>query len=205
MYNDLTGQRFRKLTVLRYAHTNGHRYWVCRCDCGNEITVASNHLKKIRGTASCGCAIAEHGAARKGAVTPLYRIWLSMRERCNNPKCADYRHYGARGITVCPEWDDFAVFKDDMGDRPKGRSLDRRDNDGPYCKDNCRWATRQEQAANTRTARWIEFNGKRQVLSAWAREFNVNPGQVYYWTLKLGEEAGMNYLMRRAANGNNKT
>lgn len=197
MYNDLTGQRFRKLVVLRYAHTDKHRYWVCRCDCGNETVVASNQLKKANGTASCGCAKVDHGAAIKGRVSQIYRVWLSMRERCNNPKCEDYKHYGARGITVCPDWEDYAVFKVDMGDRPQGRSLDRIDNSKGYSKDNCRWATREEQAANTRVARWIEFNGKRQVLSAWAREFGVNPGQVHYWINKLGEEVGMNYLLRR--------
>lgn len=197
MKNDLTGIRFRRLVVLRYAHTDKHQYWVCRCDCGNETVVASNQLKKANGTVSCGCAKVAHGESILGRVTHTYRVWMQMRNRCLNPKCTDYKHYGARGITVCPEWDDYLRFKADMGDRPLGRSLDRIDNSRGYCKDNCRWATRAEQMANTRVARWIAFNGKRQVLSAWAREFGVNPGQVHYWVTKLGEEAGMSYLLRK--------
>lgn len=197
MKNDLTGLRFRKLVVLRYAHTNKHQYWVCLCDCGQETTVASNHLKKANGTASCGCAIVDHGEAVRGRLTPTYRVWLSMRTRCANPLAKDYKHYGGRGITVCPEWDDYTVFLQDMGERPTGRSIDRIDNAKGYEPGNCRWATKLEQMRNTRVARWIEFNGKRQILSEWAREFGTNPGQVHYWINKLGEEAGMNYLLRR--------
>lgn len=197
MKNDLTGLRFRNLVVLQYAHTDKHHYWVCRCDCGQETTVASNQLKKANGTSSCGCAMVDHGEAVRGQVTPTYRVWLSMRARCANPLSEDYKHYGGRGIAVCPEWDDYAVFLRDMGERPLGRSLDRINNDMGYKPGNCRWATKLEQMRNTRVARWIDFNGKKQVLSEWAREFGVNPGQVHYWTNKLGEEAGMNYLLRR--------
>ena len=194
---DLTGSRFKQLTVLGLAHREGRAHWRCLCDCGNEIVVASNHLQKVNGTASCGCARDTHGFSRVGAIHPLYRVWLSMRERCNNPNNKRYEHYGARGITVCPEWDDFETFKRDMGDRPQGRSLDRKDNDGPYSKENCRWATTQEQAWNTSKTRWIEFNGQRKVLSEWARHFGVTPGAVYHACKKYGEQAGLDKLMRR--------
>lgn len=80
----------------------------------------------------------------------LHKTWLHLRERCNNPKHKDYKNYGGRGITVCPEWDDFWQFVEDMGERPEGCSIDRINNDGGYSKDNCRWATRLQQAANKR-------------------------------------------------------
>jgi hypothetical protein len=84
-----------------------------------------------------------------------------------------------------------------MGDRPQGRSLDRKDNNGPYSKENCRWATTQEQSWNTSKTRWIEFNGQRKVLSEWARHFGVTPGAVYHACKKYGEQAGLDKLMRR--------
>lgn len=195
---DLTGQKFKKLSVLSLAHKEGRAHWLCVCDCGNQVVVAGNHLQKANGTASCGCERATHGHARHGALHPLYRVWLSMRERCNNPRNKRYAAYGARGITVCAEWDDFEQFLRDMGDRPPGRSLDRIDNNGPYCKDNCRWATFTEQQWNTSKARWIEFNGQRKVLSEWARYFGVSSSHVHTMCKKHGEQAGLALLMRRS-------
>lgn len=195
---DLTGQVFNKLVVLELAHKNGGRaHWLCRCACGGTTVVASNHLQKAKGTASCGCARAAHGYSRPGRVHPLYRVWLSMRERCNNPNCKHYAHYGGRGIRVCPEWDAFEQFLSDMGERPRGRSLDRINNDGPYSKENCRWATTQEQLWNTSKTRWIEFNGQRKVLSEWARHFGVTPSHVHTMCKKYGETEGLTRIMRR--------
>src|ERR1039458_5005472 len=84
---------------------------------------------------------------------PLYKTWLNIRQRCNTETCVDYRDYGGRGITVDPRWDDFAVFLDDVGQRPsKQHSLDRIDNEGNYEPGNVRWATAKEQTANRRPA-----------------------------------------------------
>lgn len=195
---DLTGRVFKKLRVEGFSHRDKHAFWVCICECGNRVTVAGNHLIKKNGTASCGCIRRKHGESYSQGITRTYTVWLAMRDRCNNPGNKKYADYGGRGITVCPEWDSYVVFKQDMGERPLGRSLDRIDNAKGYGPGNCRWATKLEQMCNTRVARWIAFNGKKQVLSEWAREFGVNPGQVHYWTNKLGEEAGMNYLLRRS-------
>lgn len=96
-------------------------------------------------------------------------------QRCKNPKVKNWHDYGGRGITVCDRWLKFENFLDDMGFRPSdGHSLERRDNNAGYSKENCYWATRLEQAKNKRNNRWIEILGKRQHLAEWAREYNVD-------------------------------
>lgn len=81
---------------------------------------------------------------------PLYDLWKGMRQRCSNPNADNYHHYGGRGIKIDPSWLDFWVFVSDVGERPTGYMLDRIDNDGDYCKSNCRWASYHDQARNKR-------------------------------------------------------
>ena len=80
-----------------------------------------------------------------------YRSWNNMKNRCNNPKLKEYKNYGGRGITYDSRWEDFREFFKDMGKRPEGTTLDRIDVDKNYCKENCRWATKEEQQRNQRT------------------------------------------------------
>ena len=80
--------------------------------------------------------------------TKIYDCWVSMKQRCLNPKATGYKNWGGRGITVCDEWLGFENFYEDMGDKPVGLSIDRKDNNKGYCKSNCRWATPTEQANN---------------------------------------------------------
>ena len=106
---------------------------------------------------------------------PLYITWKNMRQRCNNPKYPQYSDYGGRGIKVCKEWDDFKIFARDMGDRPEGLSLDRKDNEKGYSKNNCRWTDRVTQRNNSRgIVHLITFDGKTQRLSEWAKETGLH-------------------------------
>lgn len=117
----------------------------------------------------------KHGGACAGHVDQLHVTWRQMRNRCTSPTNRSYKNYGARGISVCLEWDDFLAFRDwaqANGYNP-GLSLDRRDNDGNYGPENCRWATRKEQARNRRTSRFITAIGRTQTLAAWAEETGI--------------------------------
>lgn len=89
-----------------------------------------------------------HGHACIGKVSATYRVWLNMKNRCNNPSYEGYAFYGGRGIVVCQAWNSFEQFLLDMGEAPKGKILDRIDNDKGYYKDNCRWATPTVSAQN---------------------------------------------------------
>mgnify|MGYP001615220933 CR=1 FL=1 len=102
-----------------------------------------------------------HGYAKRGGkATPTYASWRSMINRCTNPKVRGYDRYGGRGITVCERWlDSFENFLEDMGERPVGKTIDRADNSGNYTPDNCKWATRSEQARNMRTNLIVVCNG----------------------------------------------
>lgn len=112
----------------------------------------------------------QHGKAN----SPTYRIWIKMRHRCLSPGSPEYADYGGRGITICERWkEDFAAFLSDMGEKPQGLSLDRRDNNGNYDLENCRWATNVEQARNSRRTRVIEFGGRTMCLKAWADELGL--------------------------------
>jgi hypothetical protein len=169
------GARFGRLTIIsewehRPSPLGLKVRWVrVRCDCGKERDVRVNNLcprPSGSNTTQCAsCARFVHGDAH--ARPPLYTRWVKIKTRCFSPTCDSYYNYGARGITMAPEWvNDYAAFRDwilaNIGDLPSPKhSLDRIDNDGNYEPGNLRWATKTEQQRNRRPSnRW---SGKRTV------------------------------------------
>ncbi len=151
---DLVGQKFGRLVVGSFSHKGNdrHSYWLTKCDCGNIITVHGSALK-TGNTKSCGCLKKEivstcnlrHGMSE----TQTYRSWQSMKKRCLSVNCKDYKHYGGRGISICDRWlNSFENFLEDMGEKPEGLTLERKNNNGNYELSNFKWATRKEQANN---------------------------------------------------------
>lgn len=121
-----------------------------------------------------GCA---HQAERNknNRKWSAYYRWSSMKQRCEDPNHKSYADYGGRGITYDPAWSEFRVFFADMGPPPVGTTMERIDNDGPYCKENCRWATRKDQSRNRRMNHYLEFNGERRIIVEWAEHLGVAP------------------------------
>lgn len=179
---ELSGAVFGRLTVTDSSSVDrcGKVQWVCRCSCGNIVSVVGSKLKSGY-TKSCGCLALEvrtkHGNSRKSE----YRIRLTMIQRCHNPKSRQYKDYGGRGITVCERWrESFDAFYADMGQRPsKDHSLERVDNNSGYCKENCKWATRKEQSRNMRSNVLLFCDGQPITVTDWASEAKVKRNTVY--------------------------
>lgn len=186
---DLIGQRFGRLTVIGIDDrgTKGKTYWMCKCDCGAVKSVRSDSLRS-GAIKSCGCLKREqdksnlardtHGMSK----TRLYQEWQGMKDRCFNKNNARWERYGGRGITVCEEWrNDFQSFcdwatangyRDDL-------TLDRIDNDGNYCPENCRWATQRQQSRNRRTNIDVTIGNSTRTLMEWCEIFGLEYKTVY--------------------------
>ena len=182
--NDLIGQKFGRLIVIKRMGNNkwGNLRWLCRCVCGKEKTIQGSHLKS-GATKSCGCLNREktsivntkHGHLKNGKRSKTHIVWQHMIQRCTNLRDKGYPNYGGRGIKVCKRWQNsFENFLEDMGEVPEGYQIDRINNNGNYCKENCRWSTRKEQQRNKRDNHLETYKGKTQCLAAWAEEFDIN-------------------------------
>ena len=192
---DLTGKRFGRLTVLEKSCLDvgdkGKTYYICRCDCGNMTINYSSDLTCNK-TLSCGCYSRENTKQRKlkhgQAETRLYEIWQNMKKRCSNTRSTLYKNYGGRGITVCEEWQEFEPFRDwaMANGYSDDLSIDRIDVNGNYCPENCRWATRKEQANNTRKNHYLTYNGRTMTMRQWADELGVSYNLIRDRINKLG-------------------
>lgn len=173
---NLSGKIFCRLTVLRRSNDPKFKTpaWVCFCICGSEYETRAMSLKS-GATRSCGCLNTEtrtklktvHGASAHTA----YKSWKAMMGRCHDDQDKDFAQYGGRGITVCERWHDLLKFIADVGERPKGYSLERVDNNKGYSPGNCRWATPLEQGANKRNNRLVVINGNKMHVADVARKF----------------------------------
>lgn len=152
--------------------------WNCLCDCGNRKVVRG---KSLTGgiSQSCGCLqrelVGDRARKHGGFGTRLYAVWDSMRQRCLNENCHAFKNYGGRGIRICPEWEDFSVFRewaiaggyDENADRGE-LTLDRIDVNADYTPDNCRWSNMAEQTSNRRSSIYLEYRGEKRTLKEWS-------------------------------------
>lgn len=192
---DLSGQRFGKLVALSICGRNKNNavIWLCKCDCGNYVEVLSISL--IAGhTKSCGCMKGykkKHG----DSGSRLYRVWISMKQRCQNSKNKAYQFYGGKGIKVCEEWNNYSCFKqwaikngyDDMA-KNKECTLDRIDVNGDYEPLNCRWVSMAEQNRNKSYHRYVVYQGKKLTVTQLAKKVGMNKETLVYrlnagWTV----------------------
>ena len=181
---NLAGMVFGKLTAMSRAENSAQNraQWLCRCECGGEKVAQATYLNAGT-TRSCGClGIEQRTKAARSQCTPysrtnMYRerqTWQNMIARCSDPGRDDFKWYGGRGITVCDRWrGSFELFVADMGRRPAGMTLDRRDSNGNYSPENCRWATMTEQANNRRGNHHITINGETLTIAEWARRVGI--------------------------------
>lgn len=189
--DDLIGRRFGRLVVNEFAgieyfkNSKGASKWLCECDCGNTTTVSGNALKSGR-QVSCGCYNKEIHTKHNKSYDRLYNIYRNMIHRCYNPIDKRYYTHGARGITVCDEWQldknhtgmkNFYKWAFNNGYQ-EDLTIDRIDNNGNYEPLNCRWADYFVQGNNKRNNHMITYNEKTQSLAQWSRECGIGSGTI---------------------------
>jgi len=177
---DMTGLKFGRLTVVKFAESDNHRraIWLCSCTCGNNSLVAGANLR-VGYTKSCGCLKEELNTGltlQNGKPSRLYRIWSTMKQRCLNSNHPKHDCYGGRGIKIYAEWMEFKAFHDwaMSNGYQDNLTIDRINNDGHYGPDNCRWATLKEQARNRRDNRNIVYQGDTKTMTEWSEILGMN-------------------------------
>lgn len=205
-YKNLAGAKFGYLTALERVGTNKHGsvLWKCRCDCGNTKIYPSGKLVDGRAT-NCGCMTVEirrkkaskHGITA-GGKPRTFVIWNGMKLRCLNPKATSYPNYGARGITICDEWMSFENFHNWAINNGYGddKEIDRIDNDGNYCPENCRWVDRKFNRLHQRRIRNIEISGEILSINAWCKKVGISKTIAYKY-LHKSEEAFISFVKEK--------
>lgn len=180
--NDLHGKKFGRLLVVERA---GKNKWKCKCDCGNEVIVLGSNLTRGNST-SCGCfakeLISQKSKTHGMSDTRIYKIWTGIKQRCSNPNVSAYKYYGAKGIFLCKEWEDFLSFEHWSMENgyTDELSIDRIDPQKWYSPENCRWVTLEEQKRNMTTNVVISCDGETHIVAEWARILNINPSTLCY-------------------------
>ena len=188
---DYSGEKFGRLTVLRFSRKHkGKYFWICKCSCGNEKEVCIMDLK-TGNTKSCGCIRRENPTRikiRNLSKTRLHKIYTNMKNRCLNKNEIRYKDYGGRGIKICEEWliryEGFLNFYDwaiNNGYK-ETLTLDRIDNNGNYCPENCRWIEISEQNRNKRTNILITINNKTRCVSDWCHLYEIKIPAIYNYS-----------------------
>lgn len=185
---NLIGERFGRLTVIsRAGSSNYHAAWLCHCDCGKSKRVLATKLRA--GQISCGCAIGNstHGHTSKG-TSPTYASWKAMIARCTYPSNPAFAYYARNGITIYEHWRKFENFLADMGERPGLEfSIDRYPNKmGNYEPDNCRWATKREQANNRVTNKMFTYEGREMTFAELVRVTGCDKERLRHRLLRAG-------------------
>ena len=202
---DITGKKFGKLTAIKLDHiertkTGTVHYWLYRCDCGNEKVIRKGEVSQ-GGSQSCGCFLKESVQKRSKkhgqSHLRLYHIMHDMKQRCLNPNNKNYKHYGARGITIYKDWldnfDSFYNWAINNGYK-ENLTIERINFNGNYEPNNCKWILLNEQSKNTRRTRFITVNNETYCLGDWAKKFNMK-----YNTLKYHIDKDSNYIEKLLA------
>lgn len=173
---DISGVRYGRLVAIEKVGKNksGNAIWNCKCDCGNIVNVCISNLRNSH-TKSCGCYAKDLSHNRKPRLTHgmsrtrIYHIWQGIKQRCYDERSTSFEHYGAKGITMCKEWETFEVFCEwayNNGYNDK-LTIDRKDVLGNYEPDNCRWVDVKTQNRNKETTCYITLNGETKSLGEW--------------------------------------
>lgn len=190
---NLVGKKYGRLLVIeKTTPLNGHTRWLCKCDCGNECIVHGISLK-TGNTISCGCYKEENAKRLYSTVRQndkhLYAVWNGIKQRCRNKNNKAYHNYGGRGIDIADEWaDNYETFYKwaIKNGYKKGLEIDRIDNNGNYCEENCRFTTKTIQANNKRNVKLYTISGVTKSLPQWCREYGQNYFMVRQRVYKLG-------------------
>lgn len=197
--------RFGRLTVIEKTESHISKsglkkgQWICRCDCGNEVTVITSNLT-TGNTTSCGCYNDENKIIRSithgQRHTRLYGVWTNIKSRCYNENNLNYKDYGARGIVMCDEWKDsfelFSKWSYENGYDPDAKhgdcTIDRIDVNGIYCPSNCRWANSKQQSNNRTNTYYLTVNQETHSLSEWSDITGIKYHTIFTRINKLGWE-----------------